>query len=289
MAGGSAQGPRKLLAALNAGVRLRGLEVRRDVAFGARPDQRLDICRPEGAAKWPVLVFFYGGAWRGGRRALYRFLAARLARAGCVVIVPDYRLFPAVTYPDFLRDCAAATAWAANNAASLGSNGDLFLMGHSAGAYNAVMLGLDPRWLREAGMGTYRVSGVIGISGPYDFLPITDPRTAAIFPGAGPESQPIRHASADAPPLLLITGDADRRVKPRHSAALAARVRDVGGRAETLTYPGLGHLAPVLALAPMCGWRAPVLRDVMGFMGAAASLAGPAVSKPAALLPPTRP
>ena len=258
-------------AVLNATVPTGGVEITRDVAYGDLPRQSLDIYRPVPArAGLPVVVFFYGGSWKSGRKAIYPFVAATMARAGAVVVVPDYRLYPAVKYPAFLQDCARATAWVLDHPAQT-SSGRLFLMGHSAGAYNAMMLGLDREWLRTAGADPARVAGVIGLAGPYDFLPITDRDIMPIFPGAGAATQPITYARADAPPLLLLTGTDDHQVKPRNTQALADRVRAAGGQVQVITYPGLGHIGLITALAPAFSWRAPVLRDVMVFVGAHSS------------------
>jgi acetyl esterase/lipase len=277
---------------LNATVPTGGLTIERDVPYGTLPRETLDIYRPAkargGAAGLPVVVFFYGGSWNSGSKAIYPFVAATLARTGAIVVVPDYRLYPAVKYPDFVRDCARAVAWVQANPARTGTGG-LFLMGHSAGAYNAMMLGLDPAWLREAGAAPSRIAGVIGLAGPYDFLPITDPEIKPIFPGAGPESQPITYASAQAPPVLLLAGRDDQQVRPRNSIALAGRVEDAGGRARLILYPGLGHVGLVTAIAPAFQWRAPVLHDIVTFLRHTPSPAGSNMPKPAATQAATRP
>jgi acetyl esterase/lipase len=268
---------------LNATVPVGGLTITHDVAYGGLPRQRLDIYRPAGAPPGapglPVVVFFYGGSWNSGRKGMYPFVAATLARSGAVVVVPDYRLYPEVEYPDFLRDCARAVAWTQAHPAQTGS-GSLFLMGHSAGAYNAAMLGLDPAWLRAAGADPGRIAGVIGLAGPYDFLPITDPEIRPIFPDAGPDTQPITYAGPHAPPLLLLTGDEDAQVRPRNSTALAARIDTAGGHAQVIRYKGLGHIGLVTAIAPAFQWRAPVLRDVVAFLRRTPSPARADVAKP---------
>jgi acetyl esterase/lipase len=277
----SACSPARLL---NATVPTGGLTIERDVAYGALPRERLDIYRPDGAgggaSRLPVVVFFYGGSWNSGSKAMYPFVAATLARTGAIVVVPDYRLYPAVKYPDFLRDCARAVAWVQANPGRTGA-GPLFLMGHSAGAYNAMMLGLDPAWLRAAGAAPSGIAGVIGLAGPYDFLPITDAAIKPIFPGAGPQTQPITYASAHSPRLLLLAGRDDRQVRPRNSIALASRVDDAGGRAAVILYKGLGHVGLVTAIAPAFQWRAPVLHDIVTFLRRTPSPAGSNVPKPA--------
>jgi acetyl esterase/lipase len=249
---------------LNFIVPVSGLTITRGVAFGARADQRLDIYKPNNAAGLPVVVFFYGGGWHSGNRGKYLFAAASLARRGMVVVVPDYRLYPAVTFPDFLRDCAASVAWVQSHHGAIGGGNGVFLMGHSAGAYNAVMLGLDTHWLRDAGGDAARISGIIGLAGPYDFKPTPD--VARSFPQVGPAMQPVTYVRPDAPPMLLLAGADDTTVKPRNSVTLAARERQAGGRAEVAILPGLGHIGVVTALAPLFAWRAPVLRDVVEFI-----------------------
>ena len=125
------------------------------VNYGALPRQQLDIYQPTSAAPaggWPVVVFFYGGSWNWGERAEYQFVGEALASRGVLTLVADYRLYPEVRYPDFLDDSALAVAYGLRESARLGGNPKrVFVMGHSAGAYNAAMLALDERWLQAAG------------------------------------------------------------------------------------------------------------------------------------------
>ena len=117
-------------------------------AYGGDPRQRLDVFLPASSGPWPIVMFFYGGSWNGGSRETYRFVGEALAAQGCLVVIPDYRVYPQVRYPAFLEDCAAATGWTMRNLERLGGDPSrLILFGHSAGAYNAAMLALDPRWL----------------------------------------------------------------------------------------------------------------------------------------------
>jgi len=219
-----------------------------------------------------MVVFFYGGGWESGAKENYRFVAQALTARGYAVAVPDYRLYPQVRYPAFLEDGAAAVAWLWREGAQHGMPASpVALVGHSAGAYIAVMLTVDRRWLRAAGTSPCAaVISAVGLSGPYDFLPLTEPNLMEIFgpEDARPLTQPINHVNGRAPPLLLLlTGDADTRVRPRNSANLAARVRERGGRTETAVYPGLGHVQTVAAFAAPLRWLAPVLDDVDRFLG----------------------
>src|SRR5688572_14225484 len=82
------------------------------IAYGPRARHQLDIYLPTNvSAAAPVVVFFYGGNWNSGERADYRFVGAALAAKGFIAVLPDYRLYPEVRYPDFLADSALAVRW----------------------------------------------------------------------------------------------------------------------------------------------------------------------------------
>jgi len=254
---------------LNFFSRSKDLTLAPDVAYGPAPREKIDFYRPASGRNLPVIVFFYGGSWQWGHRRDYRFMAALLARQGFLVAVPDYRLYPDVKFPDFLDDCAAATAFVQKSAPRYNGNPrEIFLLGHSAGAYNAVMLALNPAYLGELGCGTNRIAGVAGLSGPYDFLPIRAPDIKAIFSSATDMhiTQPVTFAREDAPPLFLAHGGADTTVLPRNTTMLAARIRAQGGVVDTKIYPKLGHSGALLAALPALSWRAPVLRDLLAFI-----------------------
>lgn len=250
----------------------RGITIREGVAYGPGPRHRLDVYSPAraaAAAPAPAVVFFYGGGWEEGDRGIYRFVGAALAARGILTLVPDYRLYPEVRFPAFMEDAAAAVAWARSFLTTLGGDpGRLFLMGHSAGAQIATLLALDPSYLRAAGMAGGRLAGVIGLAGPYDFLPLRSPTLKAIF---GPEvdwpaSQPITYASAAAPPMLLAAGTADRVVDPGNTERLAVRLRAVGATVEMRLYRGLGHRVLIGGFASALAPWLPVRREALRFI-----------------------
>lgn len=242
------------------------------IPYGELPRQKLDLYKPPpDTASPPMVVFLYGGGWTEGSRAMYRFVGAALAERGCIVAIPDYRLYPEAAFPTFLQDCARATRWAFDNRAMLGADPSrLFLMGHSAGAYNAVMLALDRQWLGAVGMRPARdLAGVIGIAGPYDFLPLR----ADLRPIFGAEehlarTQPISFATGANLPMLLLQGEADETVDPGNARRLAGRIQAGGGPVETRFYPGVGHTAIAGALSGALRFVAPTLRDALAFMRA---------------------
>ena len=141
-------------------------------------------------------------------------------------------------------------------------------MGHSAGAYNVAMLALDPGFLARAGFDRARLAGVVGLAGPYDFLPITGEDVREVFASAqdGPLSQPITYVDGRNPPLLLLAGTDDTTVNPTNTVSMAAKVRAAGGVAEDKLYPNLGHIGIITAFAPLFQRRAPVLDDVWAFI-----------------------
>ncbi len=249
----------------------RGYEVDASVPYGEGSRRTLDVYRPGSVENAPVSVFFYGGSWQAGRKERYRFAAAALARCGFVVMVPDYRVFPEVRFPGFIEDGALAVRFARDNARRYGGDpGRLFVMGHSAGAHIAAMLALDVRWVSEAGVPPATIAGLIGLAGPYDFLPLHG-TLRTIFGGADRrETQPISYVSPAAPPAFLATGAMDRVVAPANSARLAARLAEAGCAVRFKSYRGLGHMliAAALALPALLRPLAPVLDDVAGFVAA---------------------
>ncbi|MFN3864489.1 MAG: alpha/beta hydrolase [Erythrobacter sp.] len=263
--------PPKLLSAYDrltggtAGARL----VAEGVAFGSH-GQRLDIWMPEApAGPLPVIIFWYGGGWAKGERESYAFAGRALAREGFLVVIPDYRKVPDVRFPAFLDDAAEAAAWTAQNIAQYGGDpARVAVMGHSAGAWQAVMLALDGARLAAAGVEPGFIKAGVGLSGPYDFHPFTSERAIAAF-SAWPrpaETQPIAFARADAPPLLLATSDGDETVRPKNANNLGARLRELGAPVEVKNYGALDHEEIVMALSVPFRGKGPVLADAVAFL-----------------------
>ncbi|THD61238.1 alpha/beta hydrolase [Phenylobacterium sp.] len=244
------------------------------VAYGPEAYQKLDVYAPrrtKGQAAAPVAVFFYGGSWDTGRRQDYNWVGQALAARGFVTLVPDYGLYPAVRYPGFLQNGAKAVRWAVDHAAEYGGDPSrIVLIGHSAGAYNAAMIALDTRYLAEAGVDPMRVKALAGLSGPYDFLPLTDPIAIRTFGEAKDlaATQPISFVTAASPPAFLATGDKDTMVFPRNTVKLAKALRAKGVTVEEEHYPQIDHVGIVLALSRMFRGRAPVLRQMTDFLHA---------------------
>lgn len=244
--------------------------VENGIAYGPLNRQRLDVYSPiHISGQAPIVVFFYGGNWNSGTRSDYLFVGEALASQGFVVVIADYRLYPEVRFPAFLEDCARAVRWAFEHAAEYGGNtSDLYLMGHSAGAYNAAMLALNPEYMRKTGVEDGRIRGLITLAGPFDFLPLQSDVTKGIFgyPDTPLSTQPIQFASRSAPPAFLATGGDDDVVDPGNSARLAAQLRSNGAKVTEVIYPHLAHRTIIGALSAPLRPFSPVLEDVVKFI-----------------------
>ncbi|NWE17679.1 alpha/beta hydrolase [Pseudomonas sp. P7548] len=255
------------------------------IAYGADPRQTLDIYRPVPAiSNAPVVVFFYGGSWNSGSKDDYGFVGEALASRGIVVVIADYRLYPQVRYPAFLQDGAQAVAWTCKHIAEFGADpAQLYVMGHSSGAYNASMLALDARWLNEVGLSPSVFKGWIGLAGPYDFLPIEnrDVRPVFFFPNSPPDSQPINHVSAGAPPALLLASTDDKLVNPtRNTGGLASKLRAAGVPVQVSYFTKTSHATLVASISRPLRWLAPVLDRVTAFIQATDPVGSSATQSP---------
>lgn len=218
--------------------------------YDAERDLSLDIYPALGSrGPAPVVVFLHGGSWQRGRREYYRFVGHALSARGVLVVVPDYRKAPRHRFPTFVEDAAAATAWAREHAAALGGDpARLFLMGHSAGAHMAALVGTDRRYLEPWGLRPADLAGVIGLAGPYEFDAALDRRIEKRVFGDVDEwvrTQPVHFVDGDEPPFLLLHGRSDHRVRAANSESLARRLRGAGRPVTLKLLPRVGHIGLV--------------------------------------------
>lgn len=237
----------------------RGTELVKTHQFGERPAQKLLVYASDNSdyALKPVIIFAHGGSWRSGDPEDYGFIARALVPEGFVVVLAGYRVGDDSIFPAIVEDTASVAAWAAENIAQYGGNPDaIYLSGHSAGAYNAVMTALDRQWFANKGLGKDTVKGVIGLSGPYDFFPFDSDSTKLTFgstPDAETVTQPITFVRGDAPPMLLMTGEKDTTVRPRNTRILAEKLTQAGASAETRFFAEMDHISILTAIASP--WR----------------------------------
>ena len=239
-----------------------------DLPYGQDPRQRLDVYAPRQAANRPVVIFWYGGSWVKGKKSDYRFVGTTLAERGFVAVLPDYRLYPQVSFPAFDEDGARAVAWVEQHVQEFGGDPHrIVLMGHSAGGHTAAFLAFNHEFLRKFAADPNSIVGLVGLSGTYVLVPETDTERAT-FPPPYTEAdwQPIRFVDAHSPPTLLLHGADDKEVLPQEAIELRdAMLRD-HLRIELDLYPHRGHGDTVASFAPVARWRTPALQDTLTFI-----------------------
>lgn len=202
----------------------------------------LDIYYPKNTKNFATIVWFHGGGLTGGEKNIPR----ALMNHGVCVVAVNYRLYPEVKAPVYIEDAAAAVGWVFNNIESYGGNSSLiFVSGHSAGGYLASMIGLDKSYLNKHNIDANNIAGLIPFSG-HTITHFTVREERGI-PGTQPivdNLAPLYHVRADAPPLLLITGDRELELLGRYEEnAYLMRMMKVIGHTETKIYEmdGYGH------------------------------------------------
>ena len=239
-----------------------------DISYGPHNRQELDVYVPNArSADLPVVVFIYGGSWNSGRKQDYSFAGYALNLEEFIAVIPDYRLVPEVVYPDFLHDLASALSWTYSNIAEYGGNPEnIFVLGHSAGAYNAMMLGLASEHF-TADRKPVPVRGIAGLAGPYKFIPLASNVTKAAFGHLEDltETQPAEYLHGESPSLLFITGGEDRFVLPKHSQYLHQLATNAGADSQLINYPDIGHIKLLLSLSKPFRKQAPTLKDSVEF------------------------
>lgn len=202
----------------------------------------LDIYYPKDHEGFATVVWFHGGGLTGGNKSI----PAALQEKGFAVVAANYRLYPKVKAPIYIEDAAAAVAWVFSNIEAYGGDPSLiFVSGHSAGGYLASMIGLDKRWLRAHDIDADQIAGLIPFSG-HTITHFTVREERGI-PGTQPiidDLAPLYHVRADAPPLLLITGDRELEMLGRYEEnAYLMRMMKVSGHKDTRLYEldGYGH------------------------------------------------
>jgi acetyl esterase/lipase len=241
----------------------------RDISYASRPRCELDIYTPHRVSHSTVITFFCGGGWQRGQKGWYRILASTFTLRDYLFVIPDYRLYPEAKFPEFPTDASDAWRWTKHNIGQFGGDQqNIFVMGHSAGAYIAAMIAFDPQWLAKIGHDAdSEIAGLIGVAGPYDFLPLTDAVLIDMFGGADrPETQPISFAHGRTPSTLFLAGDIDNVVDPGNSVRLANKLQKYGNQAKAAIYPRLGHISILAGFAPGLERCFPAMGHVSAFI-----------------------
>ncbi|HEY2033360.1 MAG TPA: alpha/beta hydrolase [Rhizomicrobium sp.] len=248
-----------------------GYKARKDLAYGPGERQKLDIYTPDELTEpAPILLFFHGGSWQFGDKSHYRALGQAFASKGIITVVANYRLFPPDGFPLFIEDGAHAFRFVRDHARAWGGNPHrIFLCGHSAGAHIVTMLAANSDYLRAVGADLLSPRGIIGIAGPYDFLPLKDPVLIELFGGDNlPETQPIHFVDGKRAPMLLAHGRDDTTVGAGNSKRLAQKLQSFGSEVVVRYYHRTGHIGILLSLAPGFRKRTTLYQDMLAFIAA---------------------
>jgi acetyl esterase/lipase len=202
----------------------------------------LDIYYPKNTKGFTTVIWFHGGGLTSGNKELPEGLKDK----GFCVVSVNYRLSPKVKVQKCIEDAAAAVAWTFKNIATYGGDDSLIIVsGHSAGGYLALMVGLDKKWLKADGIDANSIAGLIPLSG--QTITHFEIRKERGIPDTQPvvdEFAPLYHVRADAPPLLLITGDREKEMLGRYEEnAYMMRMMKIAGHKQTTLYElqGFGH------------------------------------------------
>jgi acetyl esterase/lipase len=212
-----------------------------DVDYVAATDyadkkDRLDIYIPERATKAPVIVSIHGGGLRAGDKSGQTFVGQRFASAGNVTVVVNHRLSPSVMHPAHIEDIAMAVAWVKRNIGQHGGDPDnLFVIGHSAGAYLAALLALDPRYLAAHGLTPRDVRGFVPVSGFFyvDRTGVAPDRPRDVWGTdvkVWKDASPATFIGPRVPPMLLLYADGDDEWRRQQQADFAKALKDSGNR-----------------------------------------------------------
>lgn len=203
---------------------------------------RLDVYYPKGSKDFATVVWFHGGGLTGGNKSIPK----ELKEKGVAVIAANYRLYPRVNSPAYIEDAAAVVAWTFRNIEKYGgTTKKIFVSGHSAGGYLTSMIGLDKRWLAKHEIDANKIAGLIPFSGhAITHFSIRKERDISDKQPIVDEFAPLYHVRADAPPVLLITGDRELELLGRYEEnAYLWRMLKVAGHEQVFLYEldGFNH------------------------------------------------
>ncbi|MGJ8559258.1 MAG: alpha/beta hydrolase [Litorimonas sp.] len=235
----------------------------KNVAYGDGPRQMMDIYHAdEPKADAPVIIFVHGGGWNAGDKSMYKFVAEGFTKDGFDVVVPNYRLWPDMVYPEMVMDTAAAV----KDVSMRYPGRPLVLMGHSAGAYNVLQTVVAPD---VSGVDACaNVSGVVALAAPTGVYPLKEEPYISIFADdrLTGDDGPANRTPIRSPALFLVNGLDDKTVRPTNATIMADRYRALGLRAEAKTYDGMGHVDAVRVLSRHFDGDSSLKADILRFI-----------------------
>ena len=206
---------------------------------------RLDLYLPAEGKVTGALLWLHGGGLAGGQRdsAATQRICRRFAQAGIIVASAGYRLNPHVSFPAYLEDVAAAYGWLQKNIAERGGDpARVFIGGHSAGAYLALMLALDERYLQGVGIDVETIAGVIAVSGQTTtHFTVRTERKGKAEQIVVDDAAPLYHVKKRCFPFQLLFAGNDMALRAEENRLLAAALRNRGGNCAEEFFPDRTH------------------------------------------------
>ena len=196
---------------------------------------KLDIYYPENSKDFTTVVWFHGGGITSGNK----HIPEKLKNRGIAVVAVNYRLSPRAKCPDYIDDAAAAVAWTFKNIKQFGGDpSKIVVSGHSAGGYLTSMIGLDKKWLAKYNVDADKIAMLVPLSGQcITHMTIRKERGIPDTQPLVDEFAPLYHVRADAPPLILITGDRELEMLGRYEEnAYMMRMMKIAGHTKTKLY-----------------------------------------------------
>lgn len=257
-------------------------DLKKNISYGEDPRQQLDIYTPTARPmKSAIVVFVHGGSWADGDKKHYLFVGQAFAEMGYLTVIPNYRLYPQVKFPDFIDDIALAIARLKDLLPqnTCPNERNIILVGHSAGAHSVAMLATDPQYLQRNNIDTDAgnngedprsiIATWVGLAGPYN-LPLDHPMVVDKFTTVtnNVDANPVNLATAAVPPALLLHGEEDETAYPKHTRELTARLQQLGVPVVTHFYPTTNHTKLVGGLAKNLRFLNPVYKDIESYLAA---------------------
>ncbi|MDV2966684.1 alpha/beta hydrolase [Nitratireductor aquimarinus] len=225
-----------------------------DVVYDEISGQTLDIfgAAEPGESLKPVFLFVHGGYWRALSKLDSSFMAPALAKHGIATAVLDYRLAPAVSLGEIVREVRQAIAFLWRRGAHYGINPQrIFAGGSSAGGHLTGML-LANGWQANAHVPENVIKGALAISGLFHLAPIAASFVQdwiSLTPQQVTELSPAEDISRMGCPLIVAFAAQEATGFGRQSRTYHKLWREAGHECDFMEIPNRNHFDVVLDLA----------------------------------------
>jgi arylformamidase len=243
-----------------------------NVAYGAHPDETLDIFFAQGAVGAPVFIYLHGGYWRLLSKDDSSFMAPALTAAGMTVVAVNYSLAPTVTLDQIVDQTRRAVAWVHNNISQYRGDGQkLIIAGSSAGGHLAAMV-LARGWQEAYGFDHNALVGAMLLSGLFDITPLVNTHInewMRLTEADALRNSPLFALPDNGPWILVSYGSNETDTFKQQSQDFLANWRAKGFEGEFVDVPGTNHFDLVLELNRL---DSPLVQHLLRRLSAGGSL-----------------